>query len=105
MKINIENETISSVDFSETETAWAIKDAILVLEYLRSKNKIVLGGDILTETLAYSYDSWYYNADPNWDFKFNIEHSINLAHEYISNYMSTNGDSFFVVFVLDNDQL
>lgn len=100
MKINIDNKTISSVDFSKAETAWMIDDASLVLEYLRSKNKIVLGGDVLTDKLEHTYDSWYYNIESSRDFKFNVECSIKLALEYISNYISTNGRTFFVIFVI-----
>ena len=88
MKINIGSETISSVDLSNAETAWMIADASLVLEYLRSKNKIVLGGDVLTDKLEHNYDSWYYNIDSSQDFKLNVECSIKLALEYISNYIS-----------------
>lgn len=100
MEIMFENKTISSVDFSNTETAWMIDDANLVLEYLKSKNKIVLGGDILTDKLEHTYDSWYYNIDSSQDFKLNVECSIKLALEYISNYISKNGSAFFVVFVI-----
>ena len=100
MKINIGSEIISSVDLSNAETAWMIADASLVLEYLRSKNKIVLGGDVLTDKLEHNYDSWYYNIDSSQDFKLNVECSIKLALEYISNYISKNGSAFFVVFVI-----
>ena len=100
MKINIGSKIISSVDFSNAEIAWMIDDASLVLEYLRSENKIVLGGDVLTNKLEHTYDSWYYNVDSSRDFKFNVECSIKSALEYISNYISANGSTFFVVFVI-----
>lgn len=100
MKINIENKTIVSTDFSDSETAWKIDDAILVLEHLKNKEKIVLGGDILTEKLEYNYDSWYYNVKRNQDSRYNVECSIELALEYISNYIRTNGNAFYVVYVL-----
>ena len=99
MQINIGNKTITSTDFSNAETAWMIEDAILVLEHLKNKQKIVLGGDILTEKLEYNYDSWYYNMESSQNFKFNVECSIKVAFEYISNYMRTNGNSFYVIFV------
>ena len=101
MKITIGNKTIISTDFSNTETAWMIEDAILVLEHLKSKKKIVLGGDILTEKLEYNYDSWYYNVESSQNSKFNVECSIKSAFEYISNYIRTNGNSFYVVFVTE----
>ena len=101
MEINIGNKTITSTDFSNAETAWMIEDAILVLEHLKSKKKIVLGGDILTEKMEHNYDSWYYNSESSPNSKYNVECSIKLAFEYISNYMKTNGNAFYVVFVIE----
>ncbi len=101
MKITIGNKTITSIDFSATETAWMIEDAILVLEYLKSKNKIVLGGDILTEKLEHNYDSWYYNVDSGQNSQFNVECSVKLALEYLSNYIRANGKAFYVIFVTE----
>ena len=45
--MTIENKTITSMDFSNTETAWMIEDAILLLEHFKSKKKIVLKGNEL----------------------------------------------------------
>lgn len=101
MEINIENKLITSIDFSDFEEAWRIEDAFFVLDHLRSKGKIILGGDILTEKLEYNYDSWYYNVKSTKDSHFNVESSINLAIDYIANYIKTNGNNFYVVFVLD----
>lgn len=101
MRINIENKIIDSVDFSKFETAWMIEDSLLVLEYLKNKNKIVLGGDILTVNLEHNYDNWYYNTTSIQDHKFNVECSIKLATEYLSNYIQINGNAFYVIFVLD----
>lgn len=101
MEINIGNKTITSTDFSNAETAWMIEDAILVLEHLKSKKKIVLGGDILTEKMEHNYDSWYYNVESSQNSKYNVECSIKLAFEYISNYIRTNGNAFYVVFVIE----
>lgn len=101
MKITVGNRMITSVDFSNTETAWMIEDAILILDYFKSKKKIVLGGDILTEKLEYNYDSWFYNIESDRDLEFNIKCSIKAAFEYISNYIRTNGDSFYVIFVTE----
>ena len=101
MEITIGNKTIISTDFSNTETAWMIEDAILILEHFKNKKRIVLGGDILTEKLEYNYDSWYYNVESSQDSKFNVKCSINMAFEYISNYIRTNGNSFYVVFVTE----
>lgn len=99
MEITIGSKTIISKNFSNTEEAWMIDDAFLVLEYLKSKEKIVLGGDVLTEKLEHTYDSWYYNEESSQNSDLNVECSIKLAFEYIANYIKTNGNSFYVVFV------
>ena len=101
MEINIGNQTIISTDFSSAETAWRIEDAILLLEHFKSQNKIVLGGDILTEKLEHNYDSWYYNVESSQNSNYNVECSIKLAFEYISNYIRKNGNAFHVVFVIE----
>ncbi len=99
MTINIKNQTIFSIDFSDYETAWKIEDATLVLEYLKSENKLVLGGDILNERLNHTYDSWYYNPHPDRNTKTNINCSIEYANEYLKRYIKENGVSFHVIFV------
>ena len=101
MKITIGSKTIISTDLSNAEIAWKIEDAIFVLDHFNNKNEIVLGGDILTEKLEYNYDSWYYNVEPGQNFQFNVERSIKVAFEYISNYMKTNGNAFYVIFVVE----
>ena len=100
MKIEFKDKTIISTDFSEFETAWKIEDAALLLEYFRSKDEIVLGGDILTEKLKHNYDSWYYNTKPLYSLQYNVKQSFKVAFEYISKYIETNGDKFYVIFVL-----
>ena len=99
MTINIGNKTITSVYFTDFETAWKMEDAFLVLEYLKSNNRIVLGGDILTEKLEYNYDNWYYDVDTSQSSGYNVERSIMVAFEYLSKYIQRNGNSFYVVFV------
>ena len=101
MKITIGNKSITSVDFSNAETAWMIKDSILILEHFKSQKKIVLGGDILTEKLEYTYDSWYYTVESRQNSEFNVKCSIKAAFEYISNYIRANGNRFYVIFVTE----
>ena len=101
MDINVGNKTNISTDVFNTETAWKIEDAILVLEHLKRNNKIVLGGDILTKNLEHNYDSWYYNVDSKQNPRLNVDGSIGRATEYIANYIHTNGSAFYVIFVID----
>ena len=98
MTITVKNKTIVSTDVSNFETAWPIGSALLVLEHLEITNQTVLGGDILTNDLERNYDSWYYNEEANIESQFNVKKSIDTAREYISKYIQTNGNSFYVIF-------
>jgi len=95
MRIDINGKTIVSVDFSDYETAWRAEDAFLVLEYLRERNEIVLGGDILNVNFKYAYANWYYENEPG-----NSLESIEVATEYLRRFKKMNGNSFYVVFVV-----
>lgn len=99
MKIDVGNKTITSVDFSNNETAWKIEDTPFVLDYFRKENKIILGGDILTKDLIHNYDSWYYNYDHGHSEKCNVEFAYEKAIEYISKYVQLNGKDFYVIIV------
>ena len=104
MDFKIGNRVVSSIYFTDSEIAWRMEDAILVLEYLNSRNNIVLGGDVLTEKKQYNYDSWYYNVKTDQSLRSNVECSIKKASEYISNYIEINGNNFYVVFVVSGGQ-
>ena len=99
MEIAIGNKTVASVDLDHGETAWRIDDAVFVLEYLKDKDQVVLGGDILTKELLHNYDNWYYNLDTDQNFQDNIQHSIQRGLDYITNYIARNGTAFYVVLV------
>ncbi len=103
MEIQVRGKTITSVYFSVAETAWSMEDALLVLEYLQGLQKVVLGGDILTKTLEYTYDNWYYEPKPQKDVLFNSKHSIRWAQKYLTRYIKRNGSGYYVVFVVENE--
>lgn len=105
MEIQVRGKTITSVYFSVAETAWHMEDALLVLEYLQGLQKVVLGGDILTKTLEYTYDNWYYEPKPQKNVLFNSKHSIRWAQKYLTRYSKRNGCGYYVVFVVENERL
>lgn len=99
MEFNIRNRKIVPVQTDKRETAWAIEDALLVFEYLRSIAAIVLGGDVLNEDKECTYDNWFYNPSDDCSDKVNSEKSIKHAVKYISDYIKKNGKNFYVVIV------
>ena len=95
MKISVDSKIIESIDFSKYETAWTIEDSFLVLEYLREKKKVVLGGDILNSNLEYAYANWHYDDTPG-----DSTESIAVAAEYLARLQKRIGNSYYVVFVV-----
>ncbi len=100
MKLLVNNKVIYAKETSWQEFAWQIKDALAVLEYVASKENVVLGGDILDNNLNYTYDNWFYNTDESKSLCDNSVSSVNTAKEYISNYIKRNGTDYYVVIVL-----
>ena len=100
MQIKLKNKTISSVPFSNSEVAWRIEDAISGLQYFKDSERIVLGGDVLTTSLKYTYDNWYYNPVLDQSLRLNIDQSVEVASKYILEYLRRNGTGYFIVFVV-----
>ncbi|MBQ9082824.1 MAG: hypothetical protein IJY28_04920 [Clostridia bacterium] len=100
MTIQTGGRIVASTDFSDAETAWRIGDADAVLTYLEQQQKIVLGGDVLTEELTHTYDSWYDCAVPGRNHADAVRDSVARARTYLSDYMNANGKAFYVIFVV-----
>ena len=81
------------------EFAWQIKDHLLLLELFYDRKCVVLGGDVLDSDRNYTYDSWYYNDNTKISHGDNVKDSISIAKDYLSNYIKSNGENYYVVFV------
>ena len=82
------------------EYAWKYSDFPELLRYFQENAYIVLGGDILTMELKYTYDNWYYNPDPFDSKEENVRRSIAAAEDYLTNYKNRNGTDYYIVFVV-----
>ena len=98
--IYVNNQKIDAVLTPSKELAWPMDKIFLVLQYMQTCNKVVLGGDILTSEMEYNYDSWYYNCDLSKEHFYNAGRSYNVAIEYIERYIQRNGNDFWVILVL-----
>ena len=79
------------------EIAWKYNDAKEVLDWLKSRKRTVLGGDVYrinNNTIFITYDNWYYEGN-------NYLSSINIAQEYISKYYYSKGNKFIYSFIVD----
>ena len=75
-----------------------------LLDNLKAKNQIILGGDVFcykNGQLTHSYDNWYYEKqDPTID----SSKSIFQTEKYISNYVKNHGGHYYFSIVLDNEE-
>ena len=85
------------------EIGWEIKDINSVLQWLKSKNKIILGGDIVNLLKEYTYDNWYYNYNNSISYIDNVNNSFIRAQEYTAQYLKKNGDKYYVIIVYSDD--
>lgn len=81
------------------EFAWQIKDHPFLLELFYDRKCVVLGGDVLDLDRNYTYDNWYYNDNSEMSHEDNVKSSISVAKEYLLNYIKSNGENYYVVFV------
>ena len=86
---------------SQGEMAWKPENVPDITEIARKYNRIILGGDILTTSGKYTYDSWYYIQDCNISKKANVNQSIDKCLRYINNYIKRNGNQVVVIIVFD----
>lgn len=74
----------------------------LVTLMRRFPNDVIWGGDVLSENLEHTYDSWYYESTGNKSAKQLNQESCEKAINYIERYVKRNGDKFFFVFVISS---
>ena len=82
------------------EYAWRYSDYAVILNYFQKNSLIVLGGDVLTKDMKYSYDNWYYNPDPEKTMHENVRQSAAVAEAYLRGYQDRHGAEFYLIFVV-----
>ena len=96
---------INPVQTDMGEYAWGYSDYPAILTFIQKNEFILLGGDILTMDLKYTYDNWYYNPDLTKSHFENVWQSLAVAEEYLNRYHQLNGAEFYIVFVLRRSSL
>jgi len=91
---------IYPVKISSCVFGWHLKDVKKVLNCLKANRQIVLGGDILDLQKNYTYDSWFYNYNHSKCLLENVNSSMDVALDYVTNYIRNNGEEYYVVLVL-----
>jgi len=72
------------------EIAWKFDDVMEVLKITKSKDMVILGGDVYRlsgNKPIITYDGW-------WNTKARDDDAFELAIRYITNYRARNGDDF-----------
>lgn len=84
------------------DMAWPLGAIPQILEIASSNQWIVLGGDVVTPSGKYTYDSWFY--DPIWrdSLEVNVSQSVSSCLEYVSNYVKENGEAFYFTFSISD---
>ncbi len=80
------------------EIGWKFDDVIKVLDIIKEKEMMVLGGDVYELNggeIIITYDSWSFSGS-------NFIKSFEKASEYINNYYKNNGDNFIYTLVVAN---
>ena len=80
------------------EIGWKFDDVIKVLDIIKEKEMMVLGGDVYElngDEIIITYDSWSFSGS-------NFIKSFEKASEYINNYYKNNGDNFIYTLVVAN---
>jgi len=80
------------------EISWKFDDVIKVLDIIKEKEMVVLGGDVYGLNgyeVIIIYDSWSFSGS-------NFIKSFEKASEYINNYYKNNGDDFIYTTVVTN---
>lgn len=85
---------------NEYTNVWSA-DAYQVLFYeIKKHKKIILGGDIYTDEMEPTCDSWYFNIIKDKNREENCSLSYEKAIDYITNYISLNGMNFYIDVVI-----
>lgn len=80
------------------EISWKFDDVIKVLDIIKEKEMVVLGGDVYGLNgyeVIIIYDSWSFSGS-------NFIKSFEKASEYINNYYKNNGDNFIYTLIVSN---
>ena len=83
------------------EIGWKFDDAIKVLDIIKEKEMVVLGGDIYGlngDEVIITYDSWSFSGS-------SFIKSFEKASKYINNYYKNNGGSFIYSLVVEERTL
>ena len=80
------------------EISWKFDDVIKVLDIIKEKEMVVLGGDVYGLNgyeVIIIYDSWSFSGS-------NFIKSFKKASKYINNYYKSNGGNFIYTLVVVN---
>ena len=96
----VQDLPLTAIHTPWTEYAWKYEDFPEILRYFQNRGWIVLGGDILTTELDYTYSSWYYNPDPTRSMEENVRQSAVVTADYLTHFRDRNGSNYLIVFVV-----
>ena len=87
---------------SDEETAFPTYMVDQIMAITSARKWVILGGDILTNELQYTYDSWFYDVDPNISLYQNVFQSVQKCKQYLKEYESTHGSDYLIAFTISS---
>ncbi len=89
-----------SVYLNEFTNVWPVVLFEELFDEIKKEHKIILGGDIISEELKYTHDSWYFEPQETKSRDDNCVMSLERAEDYLINYIKHNGDQYYMDIVL-----
>lgn len=89
----------NGVQTMTTEYAWKYEYAIEVIDYLYSKEYVILGGDVLNDDFEYTCSNWYYENKNKISISDAIKESAQKAKTYLEWYHNKFGNDFYYIIV------
>lgn len=87
---------------SDEETAFPMRMVNQIIGIISDRKWVVLGGDILTNELKYTYDSWFYDVDSNISLYQNVSQSVQKCKQYLKEYESIHGSDYLIAFTISS---
>ncbi len=101
--IKEKGRNISEINPGSDEIGLKVNDALKGIELLKNERVPILGGDILSDEtgeLAYTYENWYCDQNPDENQFDYVDRSYEYAMNYLSNIAKKNKNDLYVVIVV-----
>lgn len=90
---------------SNEETVFPMRVVDQIMDIISDRNWVILGGDILTNELKYTCDSWFYNVDSRCSLYENVSLSVQKCKQFIKEYERMHGSNYLIAFTISSSYI